>query len=89
MASSGARRIEGALRDGTCDLVAMARALIANPDLVRAFDAGLSEPEVPCTFCNRCAARTTSSPLGCCEPARFPSSAAMQEQILAWNRGDD
>jgi len=81
--------IEGALRDGKCDLVAMARALIANPDLVRAFEAGLSEPEVPCTFCNRCAARTASSPLGCYEPARFPSSAAMQEQILAWNRGDD
>ena len=81
--------IEGALRDGKCDLVAMARALIANPDLVRQFEAGRSEPEVPCTYCNRCAARTATSPLGCYEPARFANYPAMQEQIMAWNRSDD
>ena len=67
----------------------MARALIANPDLVRQFEAGRSEPEVPCTYCNRCAARTATSPLGCYEPARFASYPAMQEQIMAWNRSDD
>ena len=80
--------IEAALQKGKCDLVAMARALIANPDLLRQFQAGLNEPAVPCTFCNRCAARTATSPLGCYEPARFPSVAAMQDQIMAWNRGD-
>lgn len=81
--------IDGALEDGKCDLVAMARALIANPDLVRQFEAGRSEPEVPCTFCNRCAARTATSPLGCYEPARFASYPDMQEQILGWNRSDE
>ncbi len=81
--------IENALRDGKCDLVAMARALIANPDLVRQFEAGRNMPENPCTHCNRCAARTATSPLGCYEPARFSSEPEMQEQILAWNRSDD
>ena len=81
--------IDRALRDGRCDLVAMARALIANPDLVRQFEAGKNEPDVPCTFCNRCAARTATSPLGCYEPARFTSYPEMQEQIMAWNRSDD
>lgn len=80
--------VEGALQAGKCDLVAIARALIANPDLVRQFEAGRELPEVPCTFCNRCAARTATSPLGCYEPARFPSVKAMEEQIMAWNRPD-
>ena len=79
--------IEGALAGNKCDFVSMARALIANPDLVRQFAAG-HDPENLCTHCNRCAARTATSPLGCYEPKRFPSIEAMQEQILDWNRPD-
>jgi 2,4-dienoyl-CoA reductase (NADPH2) len=80
--------IDKALTDGACDLVSMARALLANPDLVQQFEGGKELPELPCTYCNRCAARTATSPLGCYEQSRFPSVEAMQDQILAWNRGD-
>jgi 2,4-dienoyl-CoA reductase-like NADH-dependent reductase (Old Yellow Enzyme family) len=71
-----------------CDFVSMARALIANPDLVNRWERGLDEPDHPCTFCNRCAARTATSPLGCYEPKRFDSISQMQEQILDWNTPD-
>ena len=80
--------IESALSEDKCDLVSMARSLIANPDLVNLFESGKSEPDRPCTFCNRCAARTATSPLGCYEPARFDSMAEMQDQIMAWNQPD-
>ena len=77
--------VEDALRDGQCDFVSMARALIANPNLVKLF-AENRRPERPCTHCNRCAARTATSPLGCYEPLRFPSLQAMHDQIMDWNR---
>lgn len=80
--------VENALTGGDCDFVAIGRALLANPDLVQRFAAGQEEPESPCTYCNRCAGRTATSPLGCYEPSRFPSNAAMEAQILAWNRPD-
>jgi 2,4-dienoyl-CoA reductase (NADPH2) len=68
--------------------VAIARALIANPDLLRQFESGRDVPANPCTHCNRCAARTATSPLGCYDPSRFESQEAMQAQILAWNHAD-
>jgi 2,4-dienoyl-CoA reductase-like NADH-dependent reductase (Old Yellow Enzyme family) len=79
------RFIERALE--TCDFVSMARALIANPNLVNLFKTG-EKPERPCTHCNRCAARTATSPLGCYDPSRFHSVEKMQEQIMQWNRPD-
>lgn len=81
--------IDDALTSGGCDMVSMARALLANPDLVERFKAGEEGPQVPCTHCNRCAARTATSPLGCYDPSRFPSARAMEQQIMDWNRGDD
>jgi hypothetical protein len=75
----------GRLADWKCEFVSMARALIANPDLPKFFADGHA-PERPCTHCNRCAARAATSPLGCYEPVRFPSRAAMQDQIMDWNR---
>lgn len=81
--------IDKALTDGSCDMVSMARALLANPDLVQQFEGGQEMPEVPCTHCNRCAARTATSPLGCYDLSRFQSVEEMQEQILGWNKGDD
>jgi 2,4-dienoyl-CoA reductase-like NADH-dependent reductase (Old Yellow Enzyme family) len=71
-----------------CDLVSMARALIARPDLVRSFGDSSDHPDPPCTHCNRCCARTATSPLGCYEEKRFASRAAMLEQIMAFNRPD-
>lgn len=81
--------MERALADGSCDAIAVARALLANPDLVQQFEKGRDLPVLPCTHCNRCAARTATSPLGCYEPARFESADAMERQILAFNRPDE
>jgi 2,4-dienoyl-CoA reductase-like NADH-dependent reductase (Old Yellow Enzyme family) len=77
--------IEGALQDGKCDFISIARALIANPDLVTHFKSG-RKPDRPCTHCNRCAGRTATSPLGCYEPERFGSLQEMYDQIMDWNR---
>ena len=77
--------VERALASGGCDLVSMARPLLANPDLPEVFRAGRELPERPCTFCNRCALRTTIAPLGCYEPSRFDSRDDMERQILAWS----
>lgn len=79
--------IERAIQDGGCDMVSMARALIANPGLLADFRAG-RDPCNPCNYCNRCVGRTGTSPLGCYEPKRFGSRQEMMEQIMAWNRPD-
>ncbi len=63
----------------------MARALIANPDLVNRFAAGERAPPKPCTHCNRCAGRTATSPLGRYEPKRFASLREMEAQIYGWS----
>ncbi len=81
--------VEQALSSGGCDLVSMARPLLANPDLPALFRAGHEAPERPCTFCNRCAIRTTLFPLGCYEPKRFGSDAEMEAQILDWSARPD
>lgn len=70
----------------SCDMVSMARAIIANPCLLDDFRAGKERPEVPCTFCNKCVGRTATSPLGCYDETRFASIEQMEDQILRWNR---
>ncbi|HQR52869.1 MAG TPA: tRNA-dihydrouridine synthase [Burkholderiales bacterium] len=80
--------IEQALDAGDCDMVSMARALIANPDLVHDFERGRNAPEKPCSHCNKCVGRTGTSPLGCYDRSRFASWEEMEKQILDWNRGD-
>jgi 2,4-dienoyl-CoA reductase (NADPH2) len=77
--------IEHALASGGCDLVSMARPLLANPDLPTLFREGRDLPDRPCTFCNRCALRTTIAPLGCYDPSRFASRDEMEQQIQAWS----
>lgn len=81
--------VEQALTSGGCDLVSMARPLLANPDLPALFKAGREAPDRPCTFCNRCAIRTTLFPLGCYDPNRFTSDAEMEAQILDWSARPD
>lgn len=76
--------VEKALGSASCDLVSMARPLLANPDLPKLFAAGAEEPDRPCTFCNRCTVRTTLFPLGCYDPTRFASDAEMEAQIIQW-----
>ncbi|MGZ5032949.1 MAG: hypothetical protein ACXWAC_07095, partial [Usitatibacter sp.] len=70
-----------------CDMVSMARALIANPDLPRIFERGDALAR-SCTHCNRCVGRTATSPLGCYEPSRFASQKEMVDQIMRWNQPD-
>lgn len=81
--------MDAALRSGDCDMISMARSLIANPDLVRQFEAGRDLPEKCCSFCNKCVGRTGTSPLGCYDVRRFNNSQReMFEQIMEWNRPD-
>jgi len=75
--------IEDALGD-KCDLVAIARPLLANPDLLQHFARG-TVPRRPCTWCNQCCTRTAVLPLGCYDSSRFDSMAEMEAQILEWS----
>jgi len=79
--------IKEALSSGACDLVSMARPLLANPDLPSLLRQG-KEPFKPCTHCNRCSILTAVQPLGCYDRSRFPSVQAMEDQILWWSGGD-
>jgi 2,4-dienoyl-CoA reductase (NADPH2) len=75
--------VREAITSGGCDGVAIARALIANPDLPNIWQAGRDLPERPCTHCNKCLVSAPKNPLGCYEEARFPSREAMLEAITA------
>jgi 2,4-dienoyl-CoA reductase (NADPH2) len=75
--------IEAAIERGDCDGVTIARPLVANPDLVRHFEAGLDRPPRPCTYCNKCLFNFVENPLGCYEEARFDSREEMVAQILS------
>lgn len=75
-----AGRIRGALSAGHCDIVSIARGLLANPDLVHRFAAGHDQPERPCTYCNKCAVNALLYPLACWEEARFDSREQMYDE---------
>ena len=81
--------IDQALADGKCDMVAIARPLLANPDLLSIFAQGKDQPDNPCTFCNRCCSRTAVLPLGCYERSRFVSQDQMKQKILEWSGTPD
>lgn len=82
------RALEPAGEEPACDMVSIARALLANPDLLRYFREGKNEPDKCCSFCNRCVGRTATSPLGCYDNDRFESSREMFNEIMRWNRPD-
>jgi 2,4-dienoyl-CoA reductase-like NADH-dependent reductase (Old Yellow Enzyme family) len=75
--------IAGAIERGDCDGVTSARPLVANPDLVRHFEAGRDRAPRPCTYCNRCLFRFIEDPLGCYEPARYSSREEMISEVLS------
>lgn len=79
--------MEDALQSKMCDMIAIARPLLANRFLIKDFqeNENLNEPDNCCTFCNRCCTRTAVQPLGCYEPLRFPSQAEMEKQIIEWS----
>jgi 2,4-dienoyl-CoA reductase (NADPH2) len=76
--------MEGALDAGACDLIAIGRPLLANPNLLQLFAAGKT-PAKPCTWCSLCCTRTAVLPLGCYDRRRFASDDEMEEQILRWS----
>jgi 2,4-dienoyl-CoA reductase-like NADH-dependent reductase (Old Yellow Enzyme family) len=75
--------IGGAIADGSCDGVTIARPLVANPDLVRWFEQGHDRAPRPCTYCNKCLFNFVENPLGCYEESRFDSREEMVRQILS------
>jgi 2,4-dienoyl-CoA reductase-like NADH-dependent reductase (Old Yellow Enzyme family) len=69
--------IERALADGF-QLVALARALIRRPDLVRAFAEGRAD-DSGCNHCNLCLVAMSSGPTKCAlrdEPVASPAAGA-------------
>jgi len=89
-------RVTQAFAAGDCDMVSMARALIANPDLMTDYWLQGENPQGKerCSYCNRCVGRTPTSPLGCYDINRFDGNtkkqqlAMMVKQIEAWNQQD-
>jgi 2,4-dienoyl-CoA reductase (NADPH2) len=75
--------IRAAIESGACDGVAIARSLVANNDLPLQWQAGRDQPERPCTYCNKCLLNAPKNPMGCYEPARFPSREAMVEELMS------
>jgi 2,4-dienoyl-CoA reductase (NADPH2) len=75
--------IDHALIAGKCDMVAIARPLLANPDLVKQL-AHANAPARPCSYCTLCCSHTAVFPLGCYDQRRFESQDDMINQVLAW-----
>jgi 2,4-dienoyl-CoA reductase-like NADH-dependent reductase (Old Yellow Enzyme family) len=74
--------IADAITRGDCDMVSIARPLIANPDLVEIFRRGQDRAERPCSYCNKCLANVIEHPLGCYDETRFPSREAMLAEVM-------
>lgn len=75
--------INGALAEEKCDMIAIARPLLANPDLLdQLVDA--NSPQRPCSFCTLCCSHTAVYPLGCYDQRRFKTPEAMLNQVQAW-----
>ena len=75
--------IRAAIERGDCDAVSAARPLVANNDLVQMFKRGLDTAPAPCSYCNKCLVNVVENPLGCYDDRRFPSRAAMVDQIMS------
>ena len=72
------------ISNGSCDGVSIARALIANNDLPKQWEAGRDLPAVPCTHCNKCLLNAPKNPLGCYEPDRFRGDyEAMIDEVFS------
>jgi 2,4-dienoyl-CoA reductase (NADPH2) len=81
--------MEHTLQKGKADMLAMARPLLANVNLLQLFKEGKNSPDKPCSHCNRCIVRTANFPLGCYDPSRFSSQNEMEEKIMEWSATSD
>jgi len=76
--------VRQAITSGAVDGVAIARALIANPDMPKQWQAGRDQPLNPCTHCNKCLLNAPKNPLGCYELSRYGGDyEKMLDQILS------
>lgn len=72
------------LNEGYCDAVTIARALIANNDLVQIFSRGQNSPEKPCTYCEKCRINLIENPLGCYDVSRYDGDyIKMSQEIMS------
>ena len=74
--------VAAAIERGDCDGVTIGRPLIANPDLVRLWEAGHDAPPRPCSYSNQCLINAVENPLGCYDLSRFASRDEMVREIL-------
>lgn len=81
--------MEHTLQEAKADMLAMARPLLANVDLLQQFNRGANSPSKPCSHCNRCIVRTANFPLGCYDQSRFHSKEEMEAQIMQWSADSD
>jgi 2,4-dienoyl-CoA reductase-like NADH-dependent reductase (Old Yellow Enzyme family) len=75
--------VNGHLERGDFDAISIARALVANHDLLRYWRDGYDLPQRPCTHCNKCLLSAPKHPLGCYEQSRFDSYQAMVDEICS------
>ena len=79
-----ASTIRKLIDEGWCDAISMARALVANNDLVKLYAAGADLPERPCTYCNKCLLGAPKHPMGCYELERYDGDReAMLAEIMS------
>jgi 2,4-dienoyl-CoA reductase (NADPH2) len=90
-----ASRIAAAISGGDCDAVAIARPLLANPDLPRLWQAGADGPPQgkECTYCNKCLVNALELPLGCYEESRHAEHGdaawdRMMDDVMAYYRDE-
>lgn len=72
------------INEGSCDAVTLARALIANNDLVKIFAQGKDSPDKPCSFCEKCRLNLAENPLGCYDLSRYDGDIVqMSREIMS------
>ncbi|HAX85499.1 MAG TPA: FMN reductase [Cyanobacteria bacterium UBA11370] len=76
--------IRHVINEGFCDAVTLARALIANSDLVHIFIRGQDSPDQPCTYCEKCRLNLVENPLGCYDLSRYDGDyGKMSREIMS------
>src|SRR5262249_1238906 len=69
-------------RENACEIVTMARSLLANPNLPQDLAEGWDGPKAPpCTYCNKCLLHVIQDPLGCYEETRFEGRGGRDEML--------
>jgi hypothetical protein len=81
--------VRRAIADGLCDGVAIARPLLANPNLVHQWAQGRDVPDRPCSYCNKCLFHVLEDPLGCYDVRRYDGDHdRMIHELMAFYEPD-